>query len=376
MSTRLAQTSRSDLPQQHASCTGDRAFTGNANIRPASSMDSKSGDIGHHTPGTAHAKQPVSTQPVFTVGSGTAPVSPSKKRMHKDLKMRKGGSSATSTLPPRANPFAQYGVANGVASQASRTSGRGSPIAAAQPGCGSPQQSPRRVKVVRPSDGLQGMNLDSSMPPETSADEGSSAEHLQPAASSTFNGFTPQPSTARPHSGGSTAADMSCPLSSSRASDQPFIQTSTLFNGCIRYPSGPARPPDATQQPGTSSSSATPTSPSNQSQGTSAAAAGAGTDAQVTSTPVRFRFGARQAKPSPQRPFRGFGLHADDEQAAPDTPTAAFPGFQPRHQGEYSHPLCAQLTFSPLMTWGQEQMVELHAKRHLTSASAWCHFQT
>ena len=171
MPTRVAQPVRPDLSQQHASRAGDRAFTGNANIRSATGMETLTSDTAHRLSTSAAFPKPVaSTQPAFTIGSAAASVSPSKKRMHNALKTRQGSAAASTTLPPRANPFAQYGVANGVSSsQTGRATARGSPVAA-QSGFGSPQPSSRRsLKTVRRSDGAQGMNIDLTAPLEAAA---------------------------------------------------------------------------------------------------------------------------------------------------------------------------------------------------------------
>ena len=319
MPSRVAQTVRPDLSQQHASRAGDRTFTGNANLRPATGMEPLTADTAQRLSTSAAVPKPLaSTQPAFTIGSATAPVSPSKKRMHNALKTRQGSASASTTLPPRANPFAQYGVASGVSSsQAGRTSAQGSPVAA-QSGFGSPQPSPRRsLKTVRRSDGAQGMNIDLITPLEAAAAEVRSTTS-QPAASSAFNGSATQPLT-QPESPSSTAAssffaqNLSAPLST-----QASFQTGTGPNGQTRS----AKSGSSAQQ---------------QAAGTSASAsAAAGTAASC------FSFGSAQAEiasdamPSPQRPFQRFGLHADSEQAAPDTPSARFPGFQPGIQSRNS----------------------------------------
>ncbi|KAL0051715.1 hypothetical protein WJX82_000922 [Trebouxia sp. C0006] len=207
MPTRVAQPVRPDLSQQHASRAGDRTFTGNANLRPATGMETLTSDTAQRLSTSAAFPKPVaSTQPAFTIGSGAASVSPSKKRMHNALKTRQGSAAASTTLPPRANPFAQYGVANGVSSsQPGRTTARGSPLAA-QSGFGSPHPSPRRsLKTVRRSDGAQGMNIDLTTPLEAAAADLIKSNASQPAASSAFNGSATQP-VAQPESASSTAA--------------------------------------------------------------------------------------------------------------------------------------------------------------------------
>ena len=331
MPTRVAQTVRPDLSQQHASRAGDRTFTGNANLRPATGMEPLTADTAQHLSTSAAFPKPLaSTQPAFTIGSAAASVSPSKKRMHNALKTRQGSASASTTLPPRANPFAQYGVANGVSSsQAGRTTARGSPVAA-QSGFGSPQPSSRRsLKTVRRADGAQGMNIDLTTPLEAAAAEVKSTAS-QPAASSAFNGSANQP-VAQPESASSTAASsifaqkhLSAPLST-----QASYQTGTGLTSQTRS----SRPgPSAQQQPaGTSASMAPASLPHGPGFSTSAAAAAS-----------CFSFGSAQAEtagdamPSPQRHFQGFGLHAESEQAAPDTPSARFPGFQPGIQSRNS----------------------------------------
>jgi hypothetical protein len=338
MPTRVAQPVRPDLSQQHASRAGDRAFTGNANIRSATGMETLTSDTAHRLSTSAAFPKPVaSTQPAFTIGSAAASVSPSKKRMHNALKTRQGSAAASTTLPPRANPFAQYGVANGVSSsQTGRATARGSPVAA-QSGFGSPQPSSRRsLKTVRRSDGAQGMNIDLTTPLEAAAADLIKSNASQPAASSAFNGSATQP-VAQPDSASSKAASSSFAQKhfSAPLSTQAF-QTGTGSNGQTRS-AGPG--PSAPQQPaGTSASvSAAPASPPlGPSLSTSAAAAA------DPAASFSFGFGFAQAEtasdamPSPQRPFRGFGLHADSEQAALDTPSSRFPGFQPGIQSRNS----------------------------------------
>ncbi len=299
-------------------------------------MEPLTADMAQRLSTSAAFPKPVaSTQPAFTIGSAAASVSPSKKRMHNALKTRQGSASASTTLPPRANPFAQYGVANGVSSsQAGRTTARGSPVAA-QSGFGSPQPSSRRsLKTVRRSDGAQGMNIDLTTPLEAAAAEVKSTAS-QPAASSAFNGSANQP-VAQSESASSTAAssffaqNLAAPLS-----NQASFQTGTAPTSQTRS----ARPgSSAQQQPtGTSASaSAAPASPRRGPGLSTSVAAAAGPAASC------FTFGFAQAEtasdamPSPQRPFQGFGLHADSEQAAPDTPSARFPGFQPGIQSRNS----------------------------------------
>ncbi|KAL0022774.1 hypothetical protein WJX79_003861 [Trebouxia sp. C0005] len=150
---------------------------------------------------------------------------------------------------------------------------------AAQPGFGSPQPSSRRsLKPVRRSDGAEGMNIDLTTPLEAAAAEVKTTAS-QPAASSACSGFATQP-VAHSESASSTAA-------------------SSFFAQNLAAP---------------------------------------------LSTQASFQTGtetASDAMPSPQRPFQGFGLHADSEQAALDTPSARFPGFQPGLQNHRTSGLSA-----------------------------------
>ncbi len=356
MTTRTTQSFGTDFSQQQANRAGERAFTGNANIRPASGMESLSSDMGQRLPGSVtQPKLPVSAQPTFTIGSGTAPVSPSKKRMHNALKMRQGATVATSGLPHHANPFAQYGVANGTgSSQAGRSSARSSPVAAQPAGFGSPQQSPRRVKVVRPSDGATGMNIDSAMPTAATAAQGRSASSTEPTASGTFHSSNALPDDAQPRKAASTAGGVffsQCTAPSSW--NHSFLQTSTSANRHTAHATNPLRPSAAAPPQAEASSPGMPAASSfDQGSSTSAAAP----PPPAAATPTRFRFGsatqtgdATDAKPSPQHPFRGFGLHADAAQAAPETPTASFPGFQPGIHSKNSNASPAlYLSHSPL----------------------------
>lgn len=323
MTTGVARTSRADLSQHHASRASDRTFTGDANLRPTAGMESVSADIGPRPSGPL--KQPASTQPVFTIGSGAMPVSPSKKRMHNALKMRQAAPPATASLPPRANPFAQYGVANGVSnSQASRSSAHGSPVAG-QPSFSSPRQSPRKVKVVRPSDGVQGMNIDSSTTFASSpVCEGEHAAKSHPAAANTFNGFATQPAAMHTHSNAHTAASTLFP-------SQAFRDAGTGLND----PAGHAPKPEPSKANEKADTSTTnlPSSPSFQDLCNPSARV----EPAIAATPPAFRFGMKQAddasKAKPSMPFRGFGLH---EEAAPETPSASFSGFQPGMQSKHT----------------------------------------
>ncbi|KAL0026901.1 hypothetical protein WJX77_010227 [Trebouxia sp. C0004] len=327
MPTRVAQTVRPDLSQQPASRAGDRTFTGNPNLRPATGMEPLTADTAQRLSTSAAFPKPLaSTQPAFTIGSADASVSPSKKRMHNALKTRQGSVSASTTLLPRANPFAQYGVAGVSSSQPGRTSSRGSPVAT-QSGFGSPQPSPRRVlKAVWPSDGAQGMNIDLITPLEPATAEARSTTS-QPAVSSAFNGSATHP-VAQPESTSSLAAssffpqkNLSAPLSTQAPFQTGIGPTSQTTSG--------GHSPSAHQQPaGTSpSASAAPASPPR--------GPGPSTSAAAATAASCFGFGSALAEtasasmPSPQGPFHGFGLHADFEQAALDTPSARFPGFQP-----------------------------------------------
>lgn len=331
VTSRVPQASRAEVPQQHASLFANRSFTGDANIRPGLKMESLSAEQGCQQPSSfvSPAKQPVSMQPAFTMGSGAASISPSKKRAHKDLKMRQTAASASTSQPARPNPFAPYGVGtNASSSQA------GKPPAKGSPGKSSLGGSPhRRIKVTLKVDRSQGMNIDSGpTAPRTSSSTGASSRS---AARSGVYPSSKQPSTAQPSSAGTSSSGMFFPQATAAfSSDASFLP-----KGPTIFPFKPAASTDTFRQP--TDAAINPTSRvTSQAPGASASDAAA-SPAAVAATPPgnKFRFGFSQMSDADastsQAPFQGFGA-AGVAQDAPGTPTVKFPGFQPGVQSMMS----------------------------------------
>lgn len=321
---------------------GRRTFTGDANIRPGPSMDFLPADTrSQHASSTAvPAKQPASTQSAFTMGSGAAPVSPSKKRMHKDLKLRQTAPSSPSIQPAKANPFAQYGVNSGSSTQPSRSPSQRSP-GKAQLG----PSSPRRFKVaLKTPNTAQSMHIDSnSMPSGTTSLSGMSSPTAAPHNHST----TAQPScapfpagTASTSTGFPQMAVPANPFTSHHAASASFAfkpaVSGTAANPAAAAPSASSGPPNIGVRP-----DARPTT-------AATAAASATTASPAAVTPPSFRFGASHQRhasaTSPKVPFQGFGA-AGGSQCAAESPTAGFAGFQP---GVHSKPVAFSVSASSI----------------------------
>ena len=342
MTRSLSQSLKADQPQHTASHASQRVFTGNANVRSQAYMDATPADTGCTMSGVAPAEQPPSGQPVFEFTGGTASVSPSKKRVHDELKKKK--NAALASAQPRSNPFAQYGVSNNAGSaQSSNATCRGSPNAT-RSGHGPSQQSPRRIgKVVRPSD----MHVDSGSVPQDTAPPTNSASTSQPAAASVFraNSSGQPPSTAQPRTAPlhNAAAKMfnAQPSSNPSFSQSLQPQSASIF-GIPASQTAASKPAATAAATSFSSLDVQPDQPS-----TTASQA---EDASA-STPERFRFGsagqrgsAGKGRAAGSSPFKGFGLHADDDvDTAPATPSAGFAGFQPGVQSEPSFHLAIVL---------------------------------
>lgn len=182
------------LPRACSSRTlADRCFTGDANRAPAKDMETTPASSSHASMhSSAFSKAAAASQiNMFPAGTASAaPLSPSKKRIHRDLKLKRAAAAPQKGVPSKANPFAQYGVPVEDAAIKSAASALSSPNKG-QSGAPSPKKSPRRV--ARPSNGVQGMSIDT---PEHSP--ASAQAPAQPpagataAAAATFPGSAPQ----------------------------------------------------------------------------------------------------------------------------------------------------------------------------------------
>lgn len=323
-----SQQSRAEGQAQHANHAGHRPFTGNANIRPGLRMDSLCTETGsqHASSTSTPAKQTASMQSAFTMGSGAPPLSPSKKRTHKDLKIKQAPASSPSSQPIKANPFAPYGVSS-TSSQASKHPAQRSP-AKAPPGV-SPT---RRIKVtLKGLNGAQSMHIDSGWPlagisgavsqaPGLDHDLHSFGQHAtaQPinapsiaAAATTGTGFThsavPTSHVPPPHH--------NCPPNS-----QGTFPAQSAAPCAPSHPTA-ANPPSPSRGAGPSASTSAPTA-----------------SPPAAATPPSFRFSASYYTTadasSSQAPFQGFSA-AGPAQDAPE-PAVSFAGFQPGIQS--THP--------------------------------------
>ena len=326
---------------------GHRTFTGDANITPGS-MDSLPGDAGsQHASSTAvPAKQPARMQSAFNMGTGAAPISPSKKRAHRDLKMRQTAASSPS-IQPKANPFAPYGVHSSSSNQPSKDPAKRSP--------GKLQPSPRRIKVsLKVPNGAQNMHVDSgSGPPNTASFSGVSSTAAATNAAerlSSDHATSAQPSNA-PLPAGTASTTTGFPqtnmpanlFSNSHATSASFAFKPAASNASSNTMASPANPvsPNLGVRPNTSAS----------------AAAAAASPAAVT--PPSFRFGSSHqtnaGASSPQVPFQGFGA-GGATQTATRTPSAAFAGFQSSMQSEpAAWPVLLSLALLAVLPWSRDR---------------------
>ena len=359
---RTSQGSQASRPEQRAGF-GDRTFTGDANIRPGVNMGSlpPNSDSQHLCSTNLPVKQPVDMQPAFTMGSGAATLSPSKKRAHKDLKFKQTAASASSSPPPRANPFAPYGVAtNANSSQANRRPAKGSPVKAS-----TGASPPRPFKVLLKPDRPQGMNIDSgSSSPSTACFTGMSPRPTASTASSVADHTPNQPGHTQPFATATASTGMLFPQPTAAASCRLSVAQDTLPPGghtaftfkpsastaASSHPSSQATANPFSFKPAATTDASRPSAaapkstsryhdaaPASQAAAAAAAAAAA-TAAAAAATPPSFSFRSRQVPatntPSAQTPFQGFG-NASVVQDAPDTPGVRFPGFQPGVQSEH-----------------------------------------
>ena len=307
-----------------------RTFTGDANIRPGLSMDPQPPDAGSQRASSTAvpAKQPAtmqtasmqsaSMQSAFNMGSGAAPISPSKKRAHRDLKMRQTAASSPSIQPAKANPFSPYGVHSSSSNQPSKLSAQRSP--------GKAQPSPRRIKVsLKVPSSAQGMNIDSgSAPPNTGSGVSSTAAAPNAAEGlSSSHATAAQPSNA-PFPAGiagigtgfSQTAMPANPFTNSHATSASFAFRPAVSSASLHPMASSANPgsPDLGARPNRSASGA------------------AASPAAVT--PPSFRFGSyhqtNAGASSPQVPFQGFAA----TQRATGAPSATFASFQPGMQSK------------------------------------------
>lgn len=303
---------------------GHRTFTGDANIRHGSSMDSLPRDAGSQRASSTAvpAKPPASMQSAFTMGSDAAPISPSKKRAHRDLKIRQTAVSSPSIQPAKANPFAPYGVHSSSTNQPSKNPAHRSP--------GKAQPSPRRIKVsLKAPDGAQNMHVDSgSVPLNTAPFSGVSSAAAEPNAAERLS------------SDHATAAQLSnTPFPAGTASTaKGFVQTAVPANS---FSNSHTTSATFAFKPAVSGASTDPTanpgSPNTGVRSNAAASAAAASPAAVT--PPSFRFGSSHhihaGASSPQVSFQGFGA-AGSLHSATGTSSATFAGFR---SGQQSKPV-------------------------------------
>lgn len=314
---------------------GRRTFTGDANIRPGLSMDSLPADTRSQRASStaAPAKQPARAQSAFTMGSGAAPVSPSKKRMHKDLKMKQTAASSPSIQPAKANPFAQYGVNPGSSNQPSRSPSQRSP-GKAQLG----PSSPRRFKVtLKGPNAPQSMHIDSGSVPSGTA----SLSGMSPAAAAPHNHSTTTQPTSAPFPAGTASTSTGFPQMA-----VPVNPFTSCHAPSASFTFKPAGSGTATNPAAPSANAGLPNTgvrPDARPTRAASAAASAAAASPAAVTPPSFRFGAHQrhaGASSPQVPFQGFGA-AGPSHGAAESPTASFAGFQP---GVQSKPVAFTVT--------------------------------
>ena len=296
---------------------GHRTFTGDANIRLGSSMDSLPRDAGPQRASSTAvpAKSPASMQSAFTMGSDAAPISPSKKRAHRDLKIRHTAVSSLSIQPAKVNPFAPYGVHSSSTNQPSKNPAQRSP--------GKAQPSPRRIKVsLKAPSGAQDMHVDSgSVPLNTASFSGVSSAAAAPDAAE------------RPSNHATTAQPSNVSFSAGTASTATgFPQTAVPPNP---FSNSHATSASFAFKPAVSGAStdpmANPGSPNIGLRSNAAASAAATSPPAVT--PPSFCFGSSHqmhaGASTPQVPFQGFGAAG-----ATETSSATSAGFQTGVQSE------------------------------------------
>lgn len=186
---KFAEALKTDLTKQQAQPTGSRHFTGDSNRGLSKDMEaSASSRQGSGTAGSASSK-PV-TMPTFTAGAASVPVSPSKKRLHRHIKLPQAAAPSGNAPAPKANPFAAHGLTDAAAKATAPSKGSpGKP----QQGRTSPINSHRHT--VRPNSGVQGMHIDTPVQAAKPTAQPNVFNTTQPtstknsASTSTFMGF-------------------------------------------------------------------------------------------------------------------------------------------------------------------------------------------
>lgn len=237
------QVTKADLAKQQAKSTASRRFTGDANRTFPQGMEvSISGSIeSNGAAGIAYSK-PTLQPSQFTAGTASVPVSPSKKRLHKHIKLPSAAAPAGSAATQKVNPFAQHGLADAPTK----------PTAPSRVSPGKSQQTspaPGHRRAVRQSSTVQGMNIDT---PVQAANPDLLANGLNPAQpnlnfTQAFGGFAASaaaPVSQQPGNQSSDNSSFSFKLGQSAAADDkhagggmpqssPMIQLSSRLSYAV-----------------------------------------------------------------------------------------------------------------------------------------------
>lgn len=213
-----AQVTKAHLAKQQANSTTSRHFTGDANRVFPQGMDANTSSSidPDGAAGIAYSK-PTLPSSQFTAGTASMPVSPSKKRLHKHIKLPSAAAPTGSAASQKVNPFAQHGLTD--AATKPTASSRVSPGKSQQT---SPAQGHRRA--VRQSSTVQGMNIDT---PVQAANPDLLANGLNPAqpnptftqAFAGFSALAAVPVSQQPGNQSSDTSSFSFKLGQSAAAD-------------------------------------------------------------------------------------------------------------------------------------------------------------
>ena len=168
----LAQARKAGLSRQQFSTTAGRQFTGDANRVSLKDMEDGANGLGQPGGASSNVFSKAMPAPQFTAGTASAPVSPSKKRLHRHIKLPQTAAPSGSGAAPKINPFAPHGLSDAAAKPPAQ--GKVSPVKAQQ---SSPVPSHRHS--VKRSSGVQGMNIDTPIQaakPSTEANKSTSAQ--------------------------------------------------------------------------------------------------------------------------------------------------------------------------------------------------------
>lgn len=180
----LAQTRHASVSRQQASTTTGRHFTGDANRVSLKDMEDTASGLGQPVGAASNIFSKTVPVPPFTAGTASVPVSPSKKRSHRHIKLPQTAAPSGFGAAPKVNPFAPHGLSD--AAVKPTVQGKISPGKAQQT---SPVAGHRHA--VRRNSGVQGMHIDTPVQTAKSSTKPNQSTSAQSASASTsmFPGF-------------------------------------------------------------------------------------------------------------------------------------------------------------------------------------------